>query len=168
MPVTPRALFYAGNCYYNLKEFDNAIKEYRRFTERFSSDTGLLPLVYQKLASAYFATNQNDKALDTLGELAKVDKGIFKDTALMLEAGYYERSGEQEKALEKYREIMADFPLSPWSADARAKVPAEEGAEAGPSPETLSDEMNTGMEEEVSRESDNVAIPEEQGKEPAP
>ena len=166
--VTPSALFYTANCYYNLKEFDNAIKEYSRFTERYSRDTGILPLVYQKLASAYFKTDQNDKALDTLGKLAKVNNGIFKDTALILEARYYEGAGEKEKALEKYREIMADFPLSPWSDEVKAKVPAEEAKQAEPSPENLSDESNAETEEKVSRESENADIAGEQGKGQSP
>jgi tetratricopeptide (TPR) repeat protein len=165
---TPSALFYAGNCYYNLKEFDNAIKEYIGFTERYSKDTAILPLVYQKLASAYLKTNQNDKALDTLGKLAKVANGIFKDTALILEARYYEGAGEKEKALEKYREISADFPLSPWSAEVKAKVSDKEAKKAEPSSKNLSEEINAEREEASSRESENVDVTGEQGKEPVP
>ncbi|HDH04354.1 MAG TPA: tetratricopeptide repeat protein [Nitrospirae bacterium] len=124
--ASPTALFYLGNCYFNLGDYDNAIKEYNLLVDRFSSEEGMLPLVYQKLASAYFRTNQNDKALETLDRLAGVEDGIFKDTALILEAGYYEGAGEKEKALEKYREIITEFPVSPWSAEAGSKVAAEE------------------------------------------
>lgn len=124
--ATPSALFYVGNCYYNLKDYDNAIKEYSRFIDKFSSNKAILPLVYQKLSSAYFRTNQNDKALNTLGKLAGVDDGIFKDTALVLEARYYEGAGEKEKALAKYREIVSGFPVSVWSTEANSKVAAVE------------------------------------------
>lgn len=123
---TPTALYYAANCYYNLKDYDNAIKEYTRFTDKFSSDKGILPLVYQKLSSAYFKTGQKDGALDVLGKLARVNKGIFRDTALILEARYYESAGEKEKALERYRGIVSDFPDSPWSAEAASMIAAEE------------------------------------------
>ncbi len=126
--VTPTALFFVGNCYYNLRDYDNAIKEYSRFADKFSNDNGILPLVYQKLASAYFKTNQNDKALETLGRLSKINNGIFKDTALILEAKYYERAGQKENALQKYREIITGFPSSPWSVEASSKVSAEEAA----------------------------------------
>ena len=124
--VTPSALFYTGNCYYNLKDYDNAVKEYSRFADKFSSDKRILPLVYQKLSSAYLKTNQKDKALASLGKLAAVDNGIFKDTALILEARYYESAGEKGKALEKYKEIKTGFPASPWSAEANARVSADE------------------------------------------
>ena len=36
----------------------------------------------------------NDKALETLGKLSKVNNGIFRDTALVLEARYYERTAK--------------------------------------------------------------------------
>ncbi|HDH53557.1 MAG TPA: tetratricopeptide repeat protein [Nitrospirae bacterium] len=124
--ATPITLFYLGNCYFNLGDYDNAIKKYNLLVDKFSREEGILPLVYQKLASAYFRTNQNDKALETLGRLAVVDKGVFKDTALILEAGYYEGAGEKEKALEKYREILTEFPVSPWSTEASSKVASEE------------------------------------------
>ncbi|MBI5665420.1 MAG: tetratricopeptide repeat protein [Nitrospirae bacterium] len=124
--VTPTALFYAGNSYYNLKDYDNALKQYVRFTEKFSGDKKILPLVYQKMSSAYLRTNQKDKAINILGKLAGIDNGIFKDTALVLEARLYEETGDKVKALEKYKEIMTKHPASPWSNEAGARVSAEE------------------------------------------
>ncbi len=128
--ATPAAAFYLGNCYSNLNDYDNAIKEYRSFIDRFSSETGILPLVYQKLASSLFKTGQNEKALETLGKLAKIKNGIFRDSALVLEARHYETTGATDKSLEKYREIMAELPSSPWGAEANSKVTAAEQAEA--------------------------------------
>ena len=124
--VTPTALFYTGNCYYNLKDYDNALKQYSSFTEKFSSDKKILPLVYQKMSSAYFRTNQKDKAINVLGKLAGIDNGIFKDTALVLEARLYDESGEKGKAIEKYKEIVKGYPASPWGNEAGARVSAEE------------------------------------------
>ncbi len=124
--VTPSALFYTGNCYYNLKDYDNALEQYSRFTEKFSSDKKILPLVYQKMASSYFRTNQKDKAINILSKLAGIDNGIFKDTALVLEARFYNEAGEKGKALEKYKEIVKGYPASPWSNEAGARISAEE------------------------------------------
>ena len=128
--ATPTAAFYIGNCYSNLNDHDNAIKEYSSFIDRFSSETGILPLVYQKLASSLFKTGQNEKAIETLGKLAKIENGIFRDSALVLEARHYETSGAKDKALEKYREVLADFPASPWGAEANSKVTAAETVKA--------------------------------------
>ncbi len=120
--ATPTALFYLGNCYYNLGDYNNAIKQYNVFTDKFRDEEKILPLVYQKLASAYFKSNRNDEAIETLGALAQLENGIFRDTALVLEARYYETTGESAKALEKYKELINEFTTSSWAAEAKAKT----------------------------------------------
>jgi tetratricopeptide (TPR) repeat protein len=129
--VTPTNLFYLGNTYFKMKDYENAINEYNRFTTKFSSEKAILPLVYQKLASSYFKTGNNEAALETLGKLAAMEGGIFKDTALMYEARYLEGAGKKEESLEKYREIFTQFPSSPWTAEANAKVSSEEAKKEG-------------------------------------
>lgn len=124
--ATPTAVFYLGNCYFNLGDYGNAIKQYHVFIDKFSGNKGILPLVYQKLTSAYFKGNQNEEALETLSRLSALENGVFRDTALIFEARHYEHAGEKDKALEKYRELMTEFPLSPWSIEAAAKVDEEE------------------------------------------
>jgi tetratricopeptide (TPR) repeat protein len=162
---TPSALFYAGNCYYNLKDYDNAIKQYTRFIDTFSSDKGILPLVYQKLASAYFQTNQNDKGLAALAGLKEVDSGIFRDTALVLEARQYERTEEKEKALETYRKIIADFPASPWGTEANSKVSAEEKKQEA-SAENETDEGKNASEDPKAEEGEKADAKPEQAEKP--
>lgn len=141
--MTPTALYYLGNTYFKLGDYVNAIQKYLRFIDKYSQETEILPLVYQKLASSYFMTEQNDKALETLDELANLENGIFMDTALMLEARHYERAGQNEKALDIYKELISLFPNSPWSAEARAKITpkgkAEESTEEA-TEETITDE----------------------------
>ncbi len=124
--VAPIALFYLGNTYFKLNDYDNAIIEYNNFISKFGAEKQILPLVYHKLASVYFKSNQNDAALKTLGQLSEVDGGIFKDTALILEARYYDKAGQKEKAIEIYKGIMAAFPASPWTAEASSRINAEE------------------------------------------
>jgi len=128
--ATPTALFYLGNCYFNLGDYENAITQYNVFADKFSGDKGILPLVYQKLASSYFKAGQNEKALDTVGKLGKVNNGIFQDTALVFEARYYETAGESIKSLDTYRKLIAEFPSSAWNAEASAKISASEAEAA--------------------------------------
>jgi outer membrane protein assembly factor BamD (BamD/ComL family) len=123
--ATPTARFYLGNCYYNLGDFDNAIKEYTAFINKFGGQKEIAPVVYQKLASAYLKKNNNAKAIETLDALASVNNGIFKDTALALQARHYETAGESGKAMEKYKELVQLYPASMWSAEAKAKIPKE-------------------------------------------
>ncbi|HDN95040.1 MAG TPA: tetratricopeptide repeat protein, partial [Nitrospirae bacterium] len=127
--VIPTALFNLGNTYYRLGDYANAIKEYDLFVDEFSGNEELTALVYQKLAASYVRVGQNDKAFGVLGKLAKVKDGLFKDTALVLEARYLENAGEAEKSLAKYRELMAEFPDSVWSAEAVSKLPTPKAAD---------------------------------------
>ncbi len=128
--ATPTAAFYLGNCYFNMADYETAIKEYTSFINKFSQEAGILPLVYQKLASSFFKTGQNEKALKTLGKLAKIENSIFRDSALILEARHFESSGEKEKAMGKYRELIIDFPSSIWTAEANSKITADETAKS--------------------------------------
>ncbi len=144
--ATPTALFALGNCYYNLQDYDNAIKEYNRFVSEFRGAKEILPLVYEKLAAAYFRTGQDDPALAALKKLAVVYNGIFRDTALILEARYYDSVGKKEMALEKYREIITEFPNSPWGPEAGPKVAAAEPEKTGPSMDAPVDEKQGKVE----------------------
>ncbi len=128
--ATPGALFYLGNSYFNLGDYENAAKQYIQFESKFKGETAILPLVYQKLASAYLRMNNSDMALSTLQKLARIEKGIFKDTALVYEARHYEAAGDPETSLEKYREVILEFPDSPWAAEANAKISASEAEQA--------------------------------------
>lgn len=120
--ATPTALFSLGNCYYNLGDYENAIKQYNAFAGKFGNNNIILPLVYQKLVSAYYKTGKNDAAADTLAKLSKIGNGAFKDTALSMEARHYEEIGDTAKAQEKYKALVSEFPNSPWSVEAAAKV----------------------------------------------
>lgn len=145
--ATPSALFYLGNCYYNLGKYRKAIVEYERFIQKFKGKRELLPIVYQKLASAYINQGDEEKALSTLKRLAALDGSIFKDTALILEARYYELKGEKKKAVERYKELIEGFPSSPWVNEAGTKITAGAGrAEEGTKEKQDKDEKTEGSE----------------------
>lgn len=119
---TPTVQFYIGNCYFNLGDYDNAIKAYNKFTDEYKKEEVILPLVYQKLASAYIKKGKNDEIIKTLDTLTQFKNGIFKDAALILEARHYEITGRDEDAIKKYKELVDGFPSSPWTAEARARI----------------------------------------------
>ncbi|MBI4844826.1 MAG: tetratricopeptide repeat protein [Nitrospirae bacterium] len=136
--ATPSALYSLGNTYFNLGEYDNALREYRRFAEKFSHDE-ILPLVLQKMSSAYLKTGKKDEALKSLADLASINKGVFKDTALVLEARLYSAAGDNPSSIAKYEELVKEYPASVWAQEAVAKTApkdkAEEGASASPQTE---------------------------------
>jgi predicted Zn-dependent protease len=123
---TPAVLFFTGNCYFNLGDYENAVTVYSTFIQKYGDEELILPLVYQKLTSAYLKQGKSDDAMKSLGNLAAFKNGIFRDSALILEARNHESAGEQDEALRKYDEIIKQFPTSPWASEAQARVKAEE------------------------------------------
>jgi tetratricopeptide (TPR) repeat protein len=121
---TPTALFYAGNSYFNLNDYDNAVATYHEFIDKYSDEDVIIPLVYQKLTSAYFKKGENSEAINTLNRLAQFRNEMFKDIALIREAKYYESTAADntEEAMKKYKELASEFPTSPWASEAMAKI----------------------------------------------
>jgi len=123
---TPLVQFYIGNCYYKLDDFDNAVKAYTLFINKYTDEEGLLPLVYQKLSSSYIKSGKSQEALTTLQTLKNFKNGAFKDTALIEEARLYEEIGRDEEAKKIYGEIVKGFSSSPWSNKAKSKIETKE------------------------------------------
>jgi len=156
--ATPFALFYLGNAYFKLGDFENAKTEYNRFINDFSGDDLIVPLVYQKLASAHFKTNENDKALDAIQKLSQVQGGIFRDTALILEARYYESTGDADKAMARYKEIVDTFQTSPWSAEAASKIAADTKEPEGEEPQASGSETEEKTEAATAEKPEGTAV----------
>lgn len=119
---TPVVQFYIGNSHYKLGDYSNAINTYKVFVEKYPDEEGLLPLVYQRLASSYIKSGRNDDALKTLQILKSFKNGAFKDSALIEEARLYEATGRPQDAQKKYEELIKEFPASPWSTEAKARI----------------------------------------------
>jgi len=133
---TPSVQFYIGNSYFNLGDYDSAIKAYNKFIDKYINEKIILPIVYQKLASAYIKKGKDDEAIRTLDTLAEFREGTFKDAALILKARYYETAGKHEDALEIYKELVEGFPSSPWAREANAKTAKTKLEEAQESTES--------------------------------
>lgn len=126
--VTLTARYNLGNTYYKLGDYENAVRQYETFIDEFGGNDEMTPLVYQKLAASYFRMGNKDKAFEALGKLAKINKGMFRDTALVLEARYLESMGDTEKSLQKYLELASGYPGSVWREEAASKFPLPEKA----------------------------------------
>ena len=137
---TPAAQFYAGNCYFNLGDYDNAVKAYNTFIYNYGSEEIIRPLVFQKLASAYFKKGNLDEAIKALDTLAKLKNGIFKDAALIIEARHYEGIGKIEDAMKTYNEIISGFPASPWASEAKARIKMAEEKKSQAPPQSIAPE----------------------------
>ena len=115
-PAGNSANYYAGICYLQLGDFDNAIS----FLEKFDGEGDLLPAMkYGALGDAYSEKGDYGKALDLYEKAANA-------TNNSLLAGYYlkklgllnEYQGNKDAALKAYERLHRDFP-NPSSQDWR-------------------------------------------------
>ena len=94
---------YAGVCYYQLGDYQSAIKQLDKFS---SKDMMLQPSVIGLIGDCYVEGDQYDKAV-----------GYFEDAAK--KAGLaYEALGKTDKAKEAYTKVKESYPTSPSAANA--------------------------------------------------
>lgn len=115
-PAGNSANYYAGVCYLQMGDFDNAI----RYLEDFNPEGDLLPAVkYGALGDCYSEKEDYAKALDYYEKASESTKND-------LLAGYYlkklgmlnEYQGNKEAAVKAYERLRRDFP-NPSSQDWR-------------------------------------------------
>lgn len=117
----PMALYSEGNCYFGLKNYDEAEKAYRLFIERYPKEKEILPLVYQKLAYLYEIKGESEKALNAFTAVTSFDAGL-KDLSYIEMGRIHESEGKQEDALKNYRMVVDNFSASPWFQEAKRRA----------------------------------------------
>lgn len=107
-PAGNSANYYAGVCYLQMGDFDNAIS----YLEKFDGEGDLLPAMkYGMLGDAYSEKGDYDKALSYYEKAADATKND-------LLAGYYlkklgmlnDYQGNKEAAVKAYQRLHRDFP----------------------------------------------------------
>ena len=111
---SPTVLFYIADCYYELGRYDEALKTLKDFTQRYSAEERLIPLVYEKMSIAYVKKGDTKEAMKSLETLYNLKGDIYKDFALIEYAKLLEKEGRTEEAKKKYKELTEKFPNSPF------------------------------------------------------
>lgn len=119
---SPFSLYYIASCYYELGQYDDALKSLLEFKERFKGEDKYIPLVYQKIANIYIKKGDLDKAMTTLDELYKSKNEIYKDFALIEYGKILEKKGNIEEAKKKYNELVTKYPNSPFKDEAKKRL----------------------------------------------
>lgn len=119
---SPRSLFYIAACYYELGQYDDALRTLKDFVQRYSGDEQFIPLAYQKMAMTYVRKGDTNEAKKILETLYNLKGDIYKDFALMEHARLLEKEGKTDEARKKYEELIRKFPNSPFMDEAKAKT----------------------------------------------
>lgn len=114
------AKYYAGICYLNTGDFNNAIKYLGEFKGK---DQMVKPLAIGAMGDANLELGNVEEAAKCYENAAKASKNSFTSPMMMMKAGYtYEMCENNAKALEMYKAIKADFPNSTEARDIEKNI----------------------------------------------
>ncbi len=110
------ARFYLANSYYNLGQYDDALKQYESFS---SSDHLLAASALAGEGACYEAKKDFPKAASSYEKAASAAAKLTIAPEYLNEAGRcYGLAGDKDKALALFKKLRKDYPDSPYARDA--------------------------------------------------
>jgi tetratricopeptide (TPR) repeat protein len=147
-PGTPSAkvsLFLLGNSLMEAENYQGAIDAYTSLIQEYSQDHILVGLVQQRLGLAHLLNGNREAALSAFEAVLGNLQALNKDQVLFELAKLAESEEKTDDAVKHYKQLIQEFPLSPFSTEAnlRVKVLAPEETQ-----ESVDAEITTGSEVE--------------------
>ena len=104
------ARYYAGICYLNTGDYNNAIKYLGEFKGK---DHIVKPLATGAMGDAYMELDNAAEAAKCYEKAAMESKNSFTSPMMLMKAGFaYEMVNNYQKALDMYKIIKAEYPNS--------------------------------------------------------
>ncbi|MBM4054289.1 MAG: tetratricopeptide repeat protein [Planctomycetes bacterium] len=117
----PWILFQMGNIYYDLKKYDEAIRSYNDFLQRYSGHP-IAFMVKQSLGYAYEEKGLLQEAGGQFNDAVLSDK-IFLLAQQGWDAGRcYDKLGQKENAIRSYTKAIDTAPDSIWASLSRYRL----------------------------------------------
>lgn len=109
--------YYAGACYLHLGQFDKAVKFLKKFDA--GDATQIESHALGMLGDANAELNKNDEALSYYKKAANVNKeDDFTSSEFLFRAALFaEATGKTKEAIELFKKVKTDYPLSEKAAD---------------------------------------------------
>lgn len=102
------ARLYAGLSYFKLNKFQEAANSLEKFSD--CGDAMVSPAAIEALGNCYAELGQTDKATDMLLKAArKADNNTLSPIFLIQAGELYESQGQNDKALECYKEVKTKY-----------------------------------------------------------
>ena len=111
-----------GQRYYEEGDYDAAIDTYEAFLKKASAKPELKAMAREGLAYAHEAKEDFAQAVICYEELSKSSLTNVQGWAYLGMARCYEKLGEDQKATDAYRTLLADHPQHPKAEEARANI----------------------------------------------
>ena len=108
------AALYAGICYYEKGEYEEAAKYLKKFD---ADDLNIDPAAHQLLGDAYVELGEYGKAAKAFEDAAKSGNEMIAPISLKKAGLVYLHEGQNVKALKAFKTIKADYPASAEAQD---------------------------------------------------
>lgn len=108
------AALYAGICYYQLGEYEDAAKYLKKFS---ANDLTVDPAANQRLGDAYVQMKEYDKAVKAFETAAKSGNDIIAPMSLKKAGIVYLEMGNKKAAHKAFSAIKNDYPMSNEAQD---------------------------------------------------
>ncbi len=108
------AALYAGICYFNLEQYEDAINYLKKFD---ADDLNFAPAAAQKIGDAYVALDQTKEAISYFEKAAASKNEIIAPMALKKAGLAYLSLGDAKAAKKAFEAIKADYPTSTEAQD---------------------------------------------------
>ena len=108
------AALYAGICYYEKGEYEEAAKYLKKFSAK---DLNIDPAAKQMLGDAYVELGEYDKAAGAFEAAAKSGNDIIAPMSLKKAGIVYLKEGKNAKAKKAFQRIKDEFPASQEAQD---------------------------------------------------
>ncbi len=118
----PVSLYYIGNSYLAIGQYEDAIRAYNSFIDKYSDQETILPLVYINLGSTYLDKNDYSNAIAAFRKVLSLKDALAADRAVYELARAYEASGDTAAAIEQYDSLTKNYPSSSWSQEAKVRL----------------------------------------------
>jgi len=124
-PGTPSAKvssFLLGNSLMEDKKYDRAIEAYTSFLQGHAQDHVLVGLVQQRLGLAHLLNGNREAAMSAFDAVMENPHALNKDQVLFELAKLSESEEKTDDAVKRYKQLIQEFPLSPFSTEANLRV----------------------------------------------
>lgn len=124
-PGTPSAKvssFLLGNSLMEEKKYERAIEAYTTFLQEHAQDHVLMGLVQQRLGLAHLLNGNREAAMSAFGSVMESPHALNKDQVLFELAKLAESEEQTDDAVTRYKQLIQEFPLSPFSTEANLRV----------------------------------------------
>ncbi len=158
-PGTPSAKvssFLLGNSLMDGENYQGAIDAYTAFIEEQTQDPIMVGLVQQRLGLAHLRKGNREAAETAFHAVLENAQAFNKDQVLFELAKLAETEEKTDEAVNHYKQLIQEFPLSPFSTEAnlRVKVLAPEEIQ-----ESTESELNDKADGEQENLEDEVQPP---------